>query len=311
MRTFQEFILNETPNTNAADVNELLLGYYLAGSWNKFDSPNAARKQLELKQGKITDTLFQEQDDRAKRMADATLMWAKKNGYSGVVSRVYWTARPGSLQKAVGSTGVVDPGNPTDILIKFSDGKFLGISAKSTLRNTEIGFKNPGMGTIEKVHKANFSQVKDAVENKFIEKWGLSRVANTRKKEIRADKAISDDANVERSKLLEMLRDLMLYALNAMSQEDAKKHILNDWMDAGKAVYPMYIKVTGKKSAVSIHNPLENSKIGALSKGPIKFSKVGGGAVGVTADGKRIMKMRFKYVSQAMASSMKLSGDPW
>lgn len=310
MRTFEEY-LYETPNTNAADVNELLMGFYLAGSWAKFDSPAEAKRQIEAKKELISQQLYDAQNERAERMAKEALKWAKKNGYSGQVSKIYWTARPGSLQKAVGKTGQVDRGNPTDILIKFSDGKFLGISAKSTLTYGDIGFKNPGMGTIEAIHKANFSQVKDAVENKFIEKWGLSRVANTRKKEIRASKEITADANAERSKLLEMLRDLMLYALNGMSQEDAKKHVINDWMDAGKAVYPMYIKVTGAKNKVLIHNPLENSKIGALSQGPIKFSKVGDTAVGVTAAGKRIMKMRFKYVSQAMASSMKLSGDPW
>lgn len=311
MRTFEEYILNETPNTNAADVNELMMGYYLAGSWNKFDNPNEAKRQIELKKKKITPALYDAQKERAERMAAETLKWAKKNGYKGQVSKIYWTARPGSLQKAVGKTGQVDKGNPTDILIKFSDGQFLGISAKSTLRNADIGFKNPGMGTIEKIHKADFSQVKNAVEKKFMEKHNLSAVASKRKNEIRADKAIVADANKERSKLLEMLRDLMLYALNGMSQEEAKKHVINDWMDAGKIVYPAYIKVTGAKSKVMIDNPLKNSKIGALSKGPIKFSKVGDTAVGVTADGKRIMKMRFKYVSQAMASSMKLSGDPW
>ena len=310
MRTFKQY-LTETPNTDAADVNELLMGLYLGGSWSKFDNPKEAQKQIELKQGKISDELFEQQKDRAKRMAKETLKWAKKNGYKGQVSKIYWTARPGSLQRAVGKSGQVDAGNPTDILIKFSDGQFLGISAKSTLRNTEIGFKNPGMGTIEKIHKANFTQVKTAVEQKFLEKHGLSPVASKRKKEIRADKAIIDDANVERTKLLEMLRDMMLSALSGMSQDNARKHVINDWMDAGKAVYPMYIKVTGKKTSVSIHNPLENSKIGALTKGPIKFVKVGGSAVGVMAAGKRIMKMRFKYVSQAMASSMKLSGDPW
>ena len=43
----------------------------------------------------------------------------------------------------------------------------------------------------------------------------------------------------------------------------------------------------------------------------IKFSAVGNDSVGVTASGKKIMKMRFKYESQALASSMKMSGDPW
>lgn len=310
MRTFEQFIF-ETPNTNAADINELMMGFYLAGSWAKFDNPAEAKRQIEAKRKKITPELFDQQAERAERMAAETLKWAKKHGYSGKVGRIYWTARPGALQSAVGPTGVVDKGNPTDILIKFGNGQFLGISAKSTLKYGEIGFKNPGMGTIEKIHHADFAQVKDAIELKFVKDHNLSPVASKRKKEIRADKALITAANVERTKLLTMLRDLMLYALGVMSPEAARKHVVSDWMDAGKSVYPSYIKVTGTKNKVLITDPLKNSKLGALNKGPVKFVKVGETSVGVLADGKRIMKMRFKYVSQAMASSMKLSGDPW
>jgi len=310
MRTFLDY-LNETPNTNAADVNELMMGFFLAGSWSKFDNPNAAKKQIELKKSKITPELFDQQEERAERMAKDTIAWSKKNGYSGKVKRIYWTARPGVLQGAVGNTGTVDKGNPTDILIKFSDGQFLGISAKSTLKYGDIGFKNPGMGTIAKIHNADFDKIKQSFENSFVKKHDLSPVAARRKKEIRADKSLIADANKERSKLLEALRNQMFKSLQTMSPQAAKDHVLNDWMDAGKAVYPVYIKVTGAKNKVLIDNPLKNSKMGALAKGPIKFVKVADTSVGVLADGKRIMKMRFKYVSQAMASSMKLSGDPW
>ena len=43
----------------------------------------------------------------------------------------------------------------------------------------------------------------------------------------------------------------------------------------------------------------------------ISVSKVGSDSIGITAGGKRIMKMRFKYESQKLASSLKMSGDPW
>jgi len=45
--------------------------------------------------------------------------------------------------------------------------------------------------------------------------------------------------------------------------------------------------------------------------GNIKLVKVGNDSVGIMADGNRIMKMRAKYESQKLASTIKFSGDPW
>ena len=58
-------------------------------------------------------------------------------------------------------------------------------------------------------------------------------------------------------------------------------------------------------------NPLQNSKIEALHKSNLTVSKVGNDSIGVETINKRILKMRVKYESQAMASSVKFSGDPW
>ena len=86
-------------------------------------------------------------------------------------------------------------------------------------------------------------------------------------------------------------------------------------MDASDGDMPPYIKVTGHGSkapyTASILDPLKNSKMTYLANNPIILSKVGNDSVGVEAGGKRIMKMRVKYESQAMASSVKFSRDPW
>ena len=102
-----------------------------------------------------------------------------------------------------------------------------------------------------------------------------------------------------------------LAAAGRRSKLQSRDYLLSDWMDASNAIYPYYIKVTGKKSGVAIEDPLKNDKLSALNKGNIKFEQIGNDSVGVTASGKRILKMRFKYESQAIASSIKMSGDPW
>ena len=304
--------LNEAKNTDVADVNEILLGYYLAGgNWRGYEDSSSVQKQFERKLTKITPKQHQEQEDRAKRMAETVLIWSKKNGYNGRVAKVYWTARPGALQKAVGNKNKVDSGNPTDILIKFTDGEFLGISAKSTLKNSDIGFKNPGMGTVERNLGIQLSSYKSEAETKFIETYDLPKGQKDRKAAIRANPEILSKANEIGSAVMSTMRDTLLSTLNSMNDETAKNYLLKDWMDASDVVYPLYIKVTGMRDKVSVENPLQNDKYANLTVGDIKFSAIGNESIGVMANGKKIMKIRFKFESQKLASSMKLSGDPW
>jgi hypothetical protein len=58
-------------------------------------------------------------------------------------------------------------------------------------------------------------------------------------------------------------------------------------------------------------DPLKNEKLEALSKYKISLEKVGNESIGVMAGTKKIMKIRFKFESEKMASSVKLSGDPY
>ena len=94
-----------------------------------------------------------------------------------------------------------------------------------------------------------------------------------------------------------------------------KEYVLSDWLDATNTISPMYIKITGHGNkppfSASLMNPLQNSKIEALYKSNLQVSIVGNDSIGVKTTSKRILKMRVKYESQAMASSVKFSGDPW
>ena len=316
MLRFNEFepyygSLSEAANTDAADVNEILFGLYLAkGSWSKFEGAKEAKAQIEKKRKKIGDDAYQSQDDKAKAMTDELLQWAKKNKYSGIVTKVWWTARPGVLSKAVG-VDVDSRKNPTDILIKFSDGEFLGLSAKSTKKMGDIGFKNPGMGTVETNLSIELSDIATDAIKKLIKKYpDLPKASSKRKAEIRADDDIKSYANGLGVKVLKDIRDRVYDKLTSMNQSDIKKYLLTDWMDATDS-YPRYVKVTGMKVGAKVEDPQANSKIAALSAEDVVFSKVGNDSVGVKAGKKKIMKIRSKYESQKLASSVKFSGDPW
>jgi hypothetical protein len=110
------------------------------------------------------------------------------------------------------------------------------------------------------------------------------------------------------------MRDELMVRLLKFKQPELIKYLLSDWMDAD-IVKPPYIKVTGQGNkepykAVSM-DPTKNEKLDALSKYKITLEKVGNESIGVKAGEKKIMKIRFKFESEKMASSVKLSGDPW
>jgi len=301
--------ITEMANTDSADINEIQLGFFLSNNWKNFDGANAAKKQLKDKTDKVGTAEYNSQTEKAKAMAKEVLSWSKDNGYSGKVKRVWWTARPGILAKAVGKT-VDSRKNPTDILVQFSDDKFLGLSAKSTKTQGDIGFKNPGLGTIEKAvgKMPNFAQ--DAVDTLMKNYPNLSTAASKRKSEIRADDGIGKAAEYLGTAVLNKIRDDLFKKLNGMREKDLVDYIINDWMDA-TAVYPRYIKITGMRVGAKVEDPLSNSKLSKLMLGNIKLVKVGNDSVGIMADGNRIMKMRAKYESQKLASTIKFSGDPW
>lgn len=302
--------LNEMANTDAAHVNEIMLGYYLANGWSKFVDSADAEKKLTAKKKKIGKAAAVEQEEKAKAMADEVLKWAKQNGYQGTIKKVWWTANPGMLSKAVGQE-VDSSKNPADTLVQFSDGKFLGISAKSTKTQGDIGFKNPGVGTVEKDLNLNLTGIYNRAEKAFLEKFSnLSLTKKARKEEIRADQKIKEVAEATGTKVLNSIREALYEKLSSMSQPALRKYIIKDWMDSG-GVYPPYIKVTGMRVGAKVEDPLKNSKLSALTRGKISLQKVGNDSVGIIAGTKRIMLMRAKFESQKMASSIKFSGEPW
>ena len=309
-----ELQLKEQASTLAADVNEIMLGYYaLGGSWDNFEDSQLAQQALERREAELDPEVVKMQSGRAEAMARATIDWANKNGFSGSPVKVWWTARPGSLSRAVG-VAVNSRKNPTDTLLQFADDSFLGVSAKSTKGSGDIGFKNPGIGSLARELDIDLSQyvVKTTVD--AIESLGLPKTAKARKEFIRANPEIREQTIAIGTRILSTLKDALFDHLSGLDQEDIRAHIISVWMDAEES-YPYYIKVTGhgkiEPFGVSIEDPLDNPKLKALLADEVTAIKVGNNSVGILAGGKRIMKMRFKYESEKLASSIKLSGDPW
>lgn len=298
-------------NTDLADVNEIYVAFVLNG--NKFPD-SASESQYNRKLGMITPEQGEQQVGRAIIMVEEFLKWAKQNGYSGVQD-TYWTARPGFSFKAVVGVDVNQRKNPTDILVKFRTGGFLGLSAKSTSGKGDIGFKNPGVGTVDSDLSLKLNDINKKAQEGIIKSFKLPSSASARKAAIRANKALQKQTDALGTKVLSECRDVLLKKLNTLKADQRRDYIIKSWIDASEELYPPYVKVTGRGTkapySASVEDPLNNPKLKAIMTEPIKFEGVGNDSVGVKAGSKKILKMRFKFESEKLASSLKMSGDPW
>lgn len=306
----------ETANTVAADVNEIMLGYHCGGGWGGYKKQaGEVKKALAARKKQLDPEAYKDQDGRARVMAAESLNWAAANGFDGKVVQIWWTARPGILGQAVGAE-VDSRKNPTDVLVKFSDGGFLGLSAKSTKGKGDIGFKNPGLGSLsQKLGIDLVSPAKDIME-KAIKKMKLPLNSKERKVLLRDPKNARLNAKAKEvgDKILKTLRDQLLEHYLNIWEDDLKEHFVSAWIDAGEN-YPYYIKVTGRGTkgnySATISDPGANPKFKALSADDIELEELGTNSIGVWAGDMKIMRIRFKWESQPLASSIKLSGDPF
>lgn len=298
-------------NTDLADVNEIYVAFVLNG--NKFPD-SASESQYERKLKLLTPEQGEQQIGRAIVMVDEFLKWAKSNGYSGVED-VYWTARPGFSFKSVVGVDVDQRKNPTDVLVKFRKGGFLGLSAKSTSGKGDIGFKNPGVGTVDSDLGLKLNDINKKAQEKIVKTFKLPTSASARKTAIRSNKALQQQTDSMGTQVLSECRNLLLKKLNTLDQVKRRDYIIKSWIDASQELYPPYVKVTGRGTktpySASVEDPLNNPKLKAILSDKIIFEDVGNDSVGVKAGSKKILKMRFKFESEKLASSLKMSGDPW
>lgn len=298
-------------NTLGADVNEIHLTFLLNN--NSFPD-RLTSDQFKQRSKSISEEIVEWQIGRAEAMYIKFLEFLRLQKLGSPVA-AYWTARPGFQFKDIVGFAVNQRLNPTDVLVKLTSGKFYGISAKST-KSGGAGFKNPGAGTIDTYLGTNLSSIDVKYSNMIIEKYDLPVGKDSRKQFLNSNPGIKKKVYENySSKALRELRDTYLNRLNQMTQQQIINFLVTEWLNEDPEILKLpYVKITGSGTKIytsSLYDPLTNSKSKHLVKGPIIFSPVGNDSVGVTADNARILKMRFKYASTQLASSLKMSGDPW
>ncbi len=286
-----------TENTHAADVNEILVAYFLNSS--KWEDDWKA--QVSAKKALLSPEQLAAQYSRAKAMADA----CKGVLYSDI-ERVWWVARPGSLARAMEMPSVDSKRNPTDILVKLVDGNYVGFSAKSTEKKKQIALKNPGLSTIADDLRIDFQKRISAAILMVKEKFDLPHMMTARKDAIRAHPR-ADAIRLVGDALLSSLREQWYHRLVELTPDELRAHISRFWLDIDPV--PPYWRVVGSGNSVSVENPYDNPGLQAFMTSTPVLELHGETIIGVSAGGQNVLKMRIKFESEKMASNVKFSGE--
>ena len=314
---FKTFITEQAKkmnqNTLVSDINEILVGYFLNNE-NWYDREAKAKYDERKKQ--VSEEDLTRAIGHAKVMAEEFINYAKAHGYKLPVKGVYWTARPNIMTKLVG-VEVDQTKNPTDTLIKFSSGPsdgWLGLSAKSTKGKGEIGFKNPGVGTVDKVLGTKIGETYKQQLAQAVVQLGLPDTDSKRKAFIRSNAKLKQRTEAIGVQMLAAMRDDLYARLAGMTPKQLFEYLIEYWMNAN-VMYPPYVKITGQGNkppfSATVMDPTKNEKLDALATLKLSIEKVGNESLGIMANGKKIMKIRFKFESEKLASSLKLSGESW
>jgi hypothetical protein len=324
-------------NTAEAVVNELAFIFFLTNEGDIFNlNQQWNYKSKFFEQFKKAGKANQNAIDKAlvaKEMAKAFIKKASEMGFSNI-ERVIWTAQDSkSMQKAIGGGIEIDQKkNPADALAKFNkspDSKkpWLGASLKAKKGAGNVPFKNAGWGTVEEelnlgvipggisIKNKQEDSLKELIKELNFSDSFYSMNNDGKKAFIEKDPNLKKLVNEKGFEILEMCRDKMLEGLNNLSQVKILNYLVNSWLDGGE-LYPRYIKITGnvaggKNKVYSAHvwDPVKNPVVDALQTEKITFNKKGRDSIDVMAGGIKIFKIRVKYSSVKLASSVKLSGE--
>jgi hypothetical protein len=303
--------MTKPSNTDIADINELLCGFHLnKGQWFSEE----AKIHYEMKSAHICPEIINSISYRSKEMALAFSSWCSSAGYENIKS-IHWTSRPGDLAK-VTFADVDYKKNPTDILVKFVSGPangFIGLSAKSSKFKSDICFKNPGIGTIDSSFNLMLSNKFRDYEDVVIADMKLPVSRNERKEVIRNDKMIADKINFHANHILNELRNDFYTKLSLLEMNELRSYLISDWLNADD-LFPPYVKVIGKGNKqpylAEVIDPRNNKKLNLLRSCKINLDKIGISSIGISCNDVRIMKLRMKFESEKLCSSIKFSGEP-
>jgi len=155
-------------NTNSfkGTYNEVKILLYLEGITDceivDFEKPHNWSEILAA----FSSFILENENDRAFTMAQKIVEYSASKGL-GKMQKIYWTAKPNATEEDEVVKRYCEYSNPADIVLRFEDGEYLGISLKSYSHQKPMNHKQTSFTTIDSDIIVPDSRV--AAFNKFSE----------------------------------------------------------------------------------------------------------------------------------------------
>jgi len=202
--------------------------------------------------------------------------------------------------------------NPSDILMEFEDGTFYGISLKKTKKADRITLKNPGLGSIGTYLGFNYNNIHDAFLDRVINTFALSTNQSERKTQIRSSTTLRKIVEKQGDALLHLIINSELYGIGSLYQKKPHNenvaHILEDWFSISANDIP-YVGIIKKDDEYTVEDYRGDKRIKMLRNCNQINWICNKKSIVINVDGLDIMRMRIKFESQKLASSIKFSGE--
>lgn len=298
--------------THASDLNELACLYFLnKETWLHPDDEALFREKAGLVKTGVSKESVTVQVERGRAQAQALRIYAIEQGYR--IGRALWVSRIGCLQSYIPWASV---GHPADILLELygvpGAVDYLGVSLKSRKSKEDtVGLRNPGLGTLEDALSVPLVPIVDKAVEFAIETYGLPESQDARKKALRGAGEVRTQTTALGSLVLSDVREAILDATVAMSNDELRSIIQNTLMDMDVRTTPKYVRVVGTGNLVTGFKAEVHDPFAVTLPEPITVQRVGTDSIGFLANGGRVCLLRAKWESEKLASSLKFSVDPW
>lgn len=242
---------------------------------------------------------------RAKVMANAVATYIATERPNESLSHVQWVGRIASY-------------NPSDVVCHFESGTQLGISCKSTRTRGGICFKNAGVRHFKQHMGLDFRPIYEKAAKDFCVQYSLPFKNNERKLFLRQNPTLQNLAQRVAEETLMQITTLIYDKLCQQSQDWMRDYCLRHWMDYYADV--PWIRVTGMgknapfealiEDPKQMHGPYAAPEYVALSTHGIKLCRIKNTSIGIYAGDTPVFKIRAKYDTEKLASSLKFLGEP-
>jgi hypothetical protein len=284
------------------------MGFYVAAFRN---IDRAAKKEFDYCWQNTDPAERIMQLGRAQAMANVCMAYFASTREADTVADVQWVGNRKSL-------------SPSDVLVRFTSGHQCGLSCKSSRVKTDLTFKNMGVKHFKEHLGLDLRPIYESAAKAFCVQYSAPFKNTERKQFLRANTTLQAISTQIATGVLQHVTGLIYTQLTAKPQDWLRDYCLRSWMDYYTTIPWIRVTGSGKKAPYRAHveDPHEqrltseyfSPQYYAMHNGALRVSRVTDQSIGIYAmlgrDEMPVFKIRAKYESEPLASSLKFLGDP-